>query len=330
MIEIQDDSLVISFPDIHKDAVGEISFQRTLRIPDDNRSYDLPPSLGNFPLQHVDDHSTNLSPTWKKHGGAFLPMYQSEAMWINFSGGYPIAIKIAAGKINAVTGDQWNNELHDDPQDYIEITSQPWLDGFSVSKDMIRQFVAMPLGEGYTAEEQITGEAEFGGIQIIAYPMKSEVYEKMMKETADMDMMCCSYIRESSCEYEEMGLAAGGLMKQEIYEDEYSLDDYDLDNASRCYVHIINSEQYHKVTGNHPPHKSPSAKDYTDEGLPWFDYYDETKTALNGATKLAGLDSVAAKGVKKGESPLQDNDAVSPTNVIDIGKKDNTVREGEF
>ena len=32
---------------------------------------------------------------------------------------------------------------------------------------MIRQFVAMPLGAGYTAEEQITGEAEHGGLQIV-------------------------------------------------------------------------------------------------------------------------------------------------------------------
>ncbi len=29
---------------------------------------------------------------------------------------------------------------------------------------MIRQFVAMPLGEGYTAEEQLTGEAQHGGL----------------------------------------------------------------------------------------------------------------------------------------------------------------------
>ena len=31
----------------------------------------------------------------------------------------------------------------------------------------------MPLGEGDTAEEQITGEVEHGGIQIMVYPMKN-------------------------------------------------------------------------------------------------------------------------------------------------------------
>ncbi len=42
-----------------------------------------------------------------------------------------------------------------------------------MQKGVIRQFVAMPLGEGYTAEEQITGQAEFGGMQIEIFPMLS-------------------------------------------------------------------------------------------------------------------------------------------------------------
>ena len=32
-----------------------------------------------------------------------------------------------------------------------------------------------------TAEEQITGEAEHGGIQIIVFPMKREMYEEMLR-----------------------------------------------------------------------------------------------------------------------------------------------------
>ena len=58
------------------------------------------------------------------------------------------------------------------------IPEQSWLDGYCIEKDIIRQFVAMPLGSGYSAEEQITGEAEHGGIQIIVYPMKPEIFEK--------------------------------------------------------------------------------------------------------------------------------------------------------
>ncbi len=40
----------------------------------------------------------------------------------------------------------------------------------------------MPLGDGYTAEEQLTGKAEHGGVQIVVYPMKAAVYERYKRE----------------------------------------------------------------------------------------------------------------------------------------------------
>lgn len=173
MIELRNDELVFTFPEVHTGARMSLNFQRTLRIPDDNREYRLPPGLGRFPLLHVDDYSENLPALWEKHGGVFLPMYQAEAMWIRFESDYPCAVKIAAGKIDAVTGDSWTDFLVSEPQNYLLVPDQPWLDGFCISKGKIRQFVAMPLGEGYTAEEQITGEVEHGGIQIMVYPMKN-------------------------------------------------------------------------------------------------------------------------------------------------------------
>jgi hypothetical protein len=41
--------------------------------------------------------------------------------------------------------------------------------------------VAERLGEGFSAEEQLTGKAEFGGLQIIAYPMKAERYLDILR-----------------------------------------------------------------------------------------------------------------------------------------------------
>ena len=162
-------------------------------------------------------------------------MYQSEALWINFSGLYPCAVKIAAGKINAVSGEAWSNGLSDNPQHYAVIPEQPWLDGFNVSEGFIRQFVAMPLGEGFTAEEQITGAAEHGGLQIIVYPMKHNVYvehfERVMgADLGELDMVCMeSRVYES---VPDMGLAPGGLMRQQIYEDEYGIDAWDQEMVS--------------------------------------------------------------------------------------------------
>jgi hypothetical protein len=101
-------------------------------------------------------------------------------------------VKVAAGKINAVTGELWQTELQADPQNYMVLPEQPWLDGFAVRKGVIRQFVAMPLGAGYSAEEQITGKADTGGIQLQVFPLRAEAYfrsevaERLPKSLEDL------------------------------------------------------------------------------------------------------------------------------------------------
>ncbi len=69
MIELQNNSLKISFPDVHRDAQGSIDFQRTLRIPDDGREYPLPAGLGSFPLSHIEDFSDRTPKSWNRRGG---------------------------------------------------------------------------------------------------------------------------------------------------------------------------------------------------------------------------------------------------------------------
>ena len=326
MIELLRDSLQFSFPKVHEDACASISFIRTLRIPDDNREYFLPPGFSRFPLSLVDDYVHRLPEAWDRHGGVFLPMYQAEAMWLNFSGDYPMAVKIAAGKINAVTGKSWKNALSARPkQDYVVTPEQPWLDGFYAGKGLIRQFIAMQLGEGYTAEEQLTGEAMHGGLQFIVYPMKAERYEELRAgRPAAMEYGPVAYAPKNTL---ALGLAPGGLMRQSIYKDHYGIDAWDQSRRTRCFVHILNSQQYFAVTGRKPPTKPPTAREYTEAGLPWFDYYDEDSIALQQASALMELDSVEAKRRKKGEPSIGDNEPITPALVKTVHGGKTVVRE---
>src|SRR5512134_1906710 len=116
------------------DGALSVTFQRTLRIPDDGRSYPLPPSLGSFPVRRVDDYEDRVPREWLEHGGVFLPMYQREAMWMSFGSGQPHAVKVAIGKVCAITGERWSEDLDDEPQDYLVAPPQPWLDGICVGK----------------------------------------------------------------------------------------------------------------------------------------------------------------------------------------------------
>ena len=342
MIEMKGDTLIVSFPELEP-AKLHIKLQRTLRIPDDGHDYPLPPGLGAFPLRHVDDFLETVPPKWLEHGGVMLPMFQSEAMWINLrsrwieghNAAYPFAIKIATGKINAVSGKPWKNGLNRNPQDYVVAPEQPWLDGYCVEKGVIRQFVAMPLGSGYSAEEQMTGTAEHGGLQIMVYSMKGDVFERRFPyhlTIREVGQEVFQVARPSVPECSAMGFAPGGRMRQAIYDDPFDINDWDRGQTSRCFIHIANSLAWRAITGQDPPTVPPTSAEYTKAGLPWFEYYAEDAAAVPGSEKLRSLKSVATLGAEKGDKPLPENESVKPGHVIALrdGLRKDQVREGDF
>ncbi len=327
-------------------AVLTIEFQRTLRIPDDGETYPLPAGLGQFPLRSVDDFAETTPDSWVKRGGVLMPMYQSEALWIRFSSRYPFAVKIAAGKINAVSGEPWTPPLQQEPQNYVVVPRQPWLDGFAVGEGLIRQFVAMPLGEGYSVEEQLTGKADVGGIQVQAYPMSAEVYfcEEVVTSIPSsleelLPRLFSDFLvkREDERRYmrhpsrlrieESMGLGAGGKMRQEIYRDRNPLTAWDQTQTRRCFVHLCNSMVWRQVTGTNPPNPPLTSEEYKQAGIPWFDYYRDDQKALKGSKRLAGVKSVAQLGKEKKSQPLSDNSSITPKRIVQYG---NTRRPGEI
>ena len=322
MIVLEDNRLEFRFDEVHAAARCSIGFQRTLRIPDDGRDYPLPPGLGRFPLRHLDDYAARLPESWRMRGGVLAPMHQAEAMWIKFRATYPFAVKVATGKICAITGEPRVERLNRDPQDYVVLPEQPWLDGYCVEEGVIRQFAAMPLGEGCTVEEQLTGAAVHGGVQLVAYPMKAERYEALRTE---WDRVRDDGLRFQLASSEavlggDMGLAPGGRMKQEIYDDPYGLDAWDQRHASRCFVTLLNTAQWMVVTAELPPTAPPTARNYAAHDLPWFDYYDADARAVAGSDRLRRLMSVARQAKTTGLRVLQDNVTVPVRHVVGLGK----------
>ncbi len=324
MLEVTTDGRSIHF--------GErfaLALQRTLRIPDDGEVYPLPPGLGAFPVFHGRDYAEKLPEDWGKHGGVFIPMYQREALWINFGADYdlPHAVKVAVGKSNAVSGkpwdvalhaeqrdatvrpssdqeleddeDDWDDEVNPEDQDYLVCPPQPWLDGINAGKGFIKQFVAMPLGMGYTVEGQLTGKEEFGGIQLIVYAPKPGRFpeEGFVRYCPAPSAM-------------QMGLGAGGRMKQKIYRDEYGIDTWDQENYGRVYVHILNSMMFREVTGLEPPPTPVTVKTYQEYGLPWFDVYDEKLGDIEAADALTKVKTVKEMDKEKGFGAQQDDSSV--------------------
>jgi hypothetical protein len=78
--------------------------------------------------------------------------------------------------------------------------------------------------------------------------MKHERYEALCQQAERRvfaaDVMCAPCFSAP-----DMGLAPGGLMRQEITKDAYGLDAWDTTRPLRCFVHILNSQQWHGATG---------------------------------------------------------------------------------
>jgi hypothetical protein len=350
MLVLNQNTLEFSFPEVHPDAKMKVTFIRTLRIPDDGKAYPLPPGLGDFPMRHVDDYRNNVPAKWVDRQGVMIPMWQSEALWIKFEpnqpmgrgSAYPFAVKVAAGKRDALTGAAWWPKLRGPRggygQDYCIVPGQPWLDGFVVEKGKIRQFVAQPLGQGLTVEAQLDGKEEFGGIQLQVYPMKGAEYDRRFPYQApritrsdnrrsknvllssdatmgfDSDslhdsysasrglsiMDCCVAAAPAAA---EMGLGAGGLMDQSVYQDPFRMEDWDQDHTSRTYVHLLNSALWQAVTGGPVPTQPLSANLYARYQYPWYQFYQDGAT-VDASPIQQGIKSIQQLAAEKGISAI--------------------------
>lgn len=61
---------------IHVDDNLEISFHRTVRLPNDGKTYALPAGLGKLPMFDSQDFSQRLPVDMRKNGGLILPMWR--------------------------------------------------------------------------------------------------------------------------------------------------------------------------------------------------------------------------------------------------------------
>ena len=301
-----------------------IAFHRTLRLPDDGNDYPLPPSLGRFPICRVEDYSDRVPATWPAHGGVFIPMYQREAAWISFATPHwlPRAVKVAVGMVNAISGEPWREPVVPGAeQDYLVCPPQPWLDGINAGEGIVRQFVAMPLGMGYTVEGQVSGEEQFGGIQLVVFEPKAGRFPTVppppgrFRVAAEFAPM--AEAASAPIEGAEMGIAAGGRMEQAIYPDPHGADTWDNTRTARVYVHIVNSVLYEQITGRKAPETPVTARTYAEHGLPWFDLYDEHLGDVARSDTLAGVKSVKEVDTDKGYGPQQDDRPVDvPDHVV--------------
>lgn len=283
MVTLGNDALLFRFPQVHPQANLAVTFERTFRVPEDGGTYQKPRPLGRFPLRLVDDFPSKTPPSWKEHGGVMLPIYRAEALWVSISPNsalasgtaYPFAVKVAAGKVNAVSGGPWSEDFRRPDQDYLVCPAQESLDGFAGADGRIRQFSAEFLGQGATREEQVTGAARYGGLQIAVWPLKREIFDLQRLPRGGIPRVA----EPQAAFAADMGLADGGMIFQHILADPFGPEAWDEDEKQRCFVHLCDAWLWTHMTGEPPPARAPGPEEYQAEGLPWIsENYEEPNT----------------------------------------------------
>ncbi len=109
------------------------------------------------------------------------------------------------------------------------------------------------------------------------------------------------------CAEPDMGFAAGGRMRQEIYEDHYQPEDWSTASAT-CRINVCNSLAWRAITHETPPTEPPGPKEYSGAGFPFFDYYDDGKI-IAGSRTLAAL-----RSYKQGNESVE----FSPDRIVEM------------
>ena len=370
-----------------------ISFNRTLRIPEDGRAYPLPAGFGRLPILRVEDYAERVPEQWLEQGGFIIPLYQREALFLEFAGvkWRPTIAKVSVGRVNAISGKEHDLKIRPHRQDYVVIPDQRWLDGINSGSGSVSQFVAMPLGRGYTIEAQVTDEEKHGGFQLAVFdprrgrfpeldpkqvelaataladrssraaqnkalrtlpeiavaavralkrmpyydaarslkiseeeileivksirrligtqgidsliPRKNLIDARRtpedsrillpsngaipkatvkMQQTQPLCSRPAPRMHESASivDVVEMGIAAGGNIKQQIIEDSYGAESWDEALFGDVVIHIVNSKVYQRITGLPTPPCPITADSYQRFKIPWYSDYDENVKAV--------------------------------------------------
>lgn len=116
----------------------------------------------------------------------------------------------------------------------------------------------------------------------------------------------------------EMGLAAGGKMKQKIYEDDAgNINMYDTKKVTRVFVNIANGNMWHKITGDELPESPLNPKMYSQYGYPWFAIYDDSLQDVEASDMLSNVKSIKEiedekakkeEALKKKSEEIEDGD----------------------
>ncbi|PQE20638.1 integral membrane protein [Rutstroemia sp. NJR-2017a BBW] len=233
----------------------DIALRRTVRVPDDGRSYNLPPNLGSFLLYDVNTYKDKLPVSVVQKGGFFMPIHDREAMFIQFASTSPFAIKIYSGGVNVISGEskhpraQENSAMETEfttkhsAQDHMVTPAQNWVDGIASIDGKVQQFVAASDTYGYSVEAQLTNATIHVALRLAGGRARLQ--------------------GDRSSPLEALSLAPGGLINQVIRHDDKPSGFWDTSSSVTFNVQPVDANLCQTILGFYPLLPPVTAVDYS-------------------------------------------------------------------
>lgn len=200
-----------------------LTFHRTIRLENNEKTYNLPPSLGIFEIFKANDYQCE----WEKDA-YFIALHPEEAMWVGFQSIEPTALIVGLGDKNVLTSEKLDFELKDG--NYISVPPQLWLDGWKPEDGKINQFI--------TTDDPISISVfktkDPNNMQI--YVEKPQVIcGDSPTEELEGNSTCC------------WGMI-GGKVKQKILDDPFGKNTWEKKPVKTIKLYLINGDKFCKVT----------------------------------------------------------------------------------
>ncbi|MHC3003725.1 hypothetical protein [Gordonia metallireducens] len=249
-------TLTFAFPELGPDARLHVVFPRTLRAIDlrDRTGLTADTTLR---LAHG-------SPTGD--ADAVIPMWQSEATWIDFSSPHqhPFLVMVGVDGINAISGEPFTGTPDFAADDYLEVPTQQTLASYRTLSGDHRQFVAPSIHTGARPDP--------GGIlvQLTVIPMRAEAWARRRRHTSASTCVLCDISRAEQARAQPRTAAPRVIGPLE------SADTWHPTRMGSAAVRIVNSVMWESLTGGSPSHSPLTCADYIDHRLPWHTSFGET------------------------------------------------------
>jgi len=236
-------------------------------------------------------------------GGVLVPLYMREAMRLNFRSDQPVAVQIGAGECCVVSGRRLDHRLRRKPQNYVVVTGQARLDGYTTGAAEVRQFVAESTGSLLSSETQLTERNSARGIQIQVWHLTPEAWTRWAAERSPSPVSALgSSVGASIPDAKAVGLSE--RIQHENYPDVFSARDWQSTPTAKVWIHMVSATAWRSITREVPPPTPVNPDHYIRAGLPWFDRYDADRSDLPTPAELAGLGGVGEFSEADDDTPI--------------------------